>query len=160
MDINNILRKGSKIKSSNLKILLIKEGYKENKCENCGISEWNKLPLVCQLHHIDGDNTNNSIENLQILCPNCHSQTDSYCHSWKDYKKKQCKRCGKQIDYKANYCLDCFHIIRRKVNRPTQQELEDDFKKLHSFVQVGKKYNVSDTCIRKWCKYYNWWPDK
>lgn len=73
MDINNVLKKGSKIKSSNLKILLIKEGLKENKCEICGISEWNKLPLVCQLHHIDGDSTNNSLENLQILCPNCHS---------------------------------------------------------------------------------------
>ncbi len=160
MDIKLLLKKGIKIKSSNLKILLFNNKLKQNKCEICGITEWQGHPIVCHLHHIDGDNTNNSIENLQILCPNCHSQTDSYCYSWKGYKKKQCKRCGKQIDYKANYCLDCFHIIHRKVNRPTQQELEDDFKKLHSFVQVGKKYNVSDNCIRKWCKYYNWWPNK
>lgn len=160
MDINSFLRKGSKIKSSNLKDLLFKYGLKQNKCEICGITEWQGLPITCQLHHVDGDNTNNCIENLQILCPNCHSQTNTYCSSWKNHKKRRCKICGKYIENKANYCSDCFHIIHRKVKRPTVIELEDDFKELHSFVQVGKKYNVSDTCIRKWCKYYNWWPDK
>ena len=61
---------------------LIREGLKENKCEICGlINEWNGKPLVLQLHHINGNHTDNRLENLQILCPNCHSQTDTYCGS-------------------------------------------------------------------------------
>lgn len=57
---------------------LIKEGYKENKCEICGISEWMNKPISLQLHHKDGDHYNHVLDNLQILCPNCHSQTDSF----------------------------------------------------------------------------------
>lgn len=48
------------------------------KCECCGLSEWNKLPITLQAHHIDGDRTNNVLDNLSLLCPNCHSQTDNF----------------------------------------------------------------------------------
>lgn len=61
-----------------LKKLLFKHHLKENKCEECGITEWNGNPIECQLHHKDGNKFNNSLENLIILCPNCHSQTDTY----------------------------------------------------------------------------------
>lgn len=49
------------------------------KCEKCGRTEWEgqKIPLC--VHHIDGNHINNQIENLQVLCPNCHAQTDNYC---------------------------------------------------------------------------------
>lgn len=62
----------------NLKNRLLKENIKEYKCENCGNSEWlgNKIPL--ELHHINGNNTDNRLENLQLLCPNCHALTDNY----------------------------------------------------------------------------------
>ena len=53
-------------------------GLKEDKCEQCGISEWNNLPISLQLHHIDGNTNNNKLDNLMILCPNCHTQTDNY----------------------------------------------------------------------------------
>lgn len=49
-----------------------------NKCEDCGITSWKEKPLTLELEHIDGDNTNNSRENLKILCPNCHSQTETF----------------------------------------------------------------------------------
>lgn len=49
------------------------------KCECCGLSEWNSIPITLQAHHIDGDRTNNVLENLALLCPNCHSQTDNFC---------------------------------------------------------------------------------
>lgn len=51
---------------------------REWKCECCGLTEWQGNPLPLELHHIDGDRTNNVRENLQILCPNCHSQTENW----------------------------------------------------------------------------------
>lgn len=47
-------------------------------CTSCGISEWNGAPIVLDVDHIDGMYTNNNIDNLRSLCPNCHSQTDTY----------------------------------------------------------------------------------
>lgn len=61
------------ISASALRKKIIEEGLKEEKCEHCGLSEWmgEKIPL--ELHHINMNHNDNSIENLQILCPNCHS---------------------------------------------------------------------------------------
>lgn len=50
-------------------------GYR---CEICGIGEWNNQPLKLECDHIDGDHSNNRIDNLRLLCPNCHSQTGTY----------------------------------------------------------------------------------
>ena len=47
-------------------------------CENCGIKNWMNKNITFQLHHKDGNNENNKLENLQLLCPNCHSQTENY----------------------------------------------------------------------------------
>lgn len=49
-------------------------------CENCNIHNWNNKELVFQLHHKDGNHKNNKLENLILLCPNCHSQTDNYAN--------------------------------------------------------------------------------
>ena len=58
---------------------LIKEGLKEYKCECCGIGNmYNGKPISLELNHIDGNNGNHKLENLELLCPNCHSQTDTY----------------------------------------------------------------------------------
>jgi 5-methylcytosine-specific restriction endonuclease McrA len=57
---------------------LIKEGYKENKCECCGIFNWCNKPITFHLHHKDGNHNNNKLENLEVLCPNCHSQTETF----------------------------------------------------------------------------------
>ena len=62
-----------------LKNRLLKEGVLENKCSVCEITEWNHKKINMELDHIDGDRTNHNIENLRMLCPNCHSQTDTYC---------------------------------------------------------------------------------
>lgn len=47
-------------------------------CEICGITEWNGKSIVLEMDHIDGDHTHNRPENLRMICPNCHSQTDTY----------------------------------------------------------------------------------
>lgn len=58
---------------------LLKEGKLINKCAICKIEAiWNNKPLTLHLDHINGDNNNNNLENLRLLCPNCHSQTDTY----------------------------------------------------------------------------------
>ena len=61
-----------------LKERLIQEGYKEERCEKCGLTEWLDNPIPLQLHHKDGNHDNNLLENLELLCPNCHSLTDTY----------------------------------------------------------------------------------
>jgi DNA-binding CsgD family transcriptional regulator/5-methylcytosine-specific restriction endonuclease McrA len=63
---------------SNLRRRLLTEGLKPSVCAICGVSEWLDQPLSLALHHINGDRIDNRLENLELLCPNCHSQTDSY----------------------------------------------------------------------------------
>jgi hypothetical protein len=62
-----------------LKNRLISEGIKENKCEHCGITEWMGQELTMHLDHIDGNSHNHLFDNLRLLCPNCHAQTDTWC---------------------------------------------------------------------------------
>lgn len=61
-----------------LKRRLLAAGIKQDICEICGISQWCDAPLALTLHHINGDRHDNRLENLQLLCPNCHSQTDTF----------------------------------------------------------------------------------
>lgn len=76
--LSEILVENSAYASSKLRNRLIKEGLKEEKCECCKITEWQGKPLNFELHHINGIHTDNRLENLQILCPNCHSQTENF----------------------------------------------------------------------------------
>lgn len=90
--LEEILIKESRYTSMiTLKKRLFESGLKNKKCEMCGIEKWNEKDIVLQLHHVNGDHIDNRIENLQVLCPNCHSQTDN--HS------------GKNINVKTDYVI-------------------------------------------------------
>lgn len=74
-----------------LKTRLLIEGIKKNECEECGLTEWRGKEIVCQLDHIDGNASNHKLENLKILCPNCHSQTETHSGKNRDKHKKYSK---------------------------------------------------------------------
>jgi hypothetical protein len=71
----------------NLKSRLLRAGLKVDRCEQCGIDEWEGRALSMALHHVNGDRQDNRLENLQLLCPNCHSQTDNFAGRRKERRE-------------------------------------------------------------------------
>lgn len=154
VDIQDYLSNSKFIGTNKLKHKLLKLGIKENKCEKCGITSWNGQPLVMQLHHINGNNKDNRLENLQMLCPNCHSQTDNYCGSAQEKKHNYCKDCGREITRSAKYCVVCSAKHHRKVVMPSKEELIMCFRQFKNFSKVAQSYGVTDNSVRKWFKKY------
>jgi transposase-like protein len=76
--IATMLVRGQKRHRGSLKRRLLGAGLKTPNCEVCGIAEWRGQPLSLALHHVNGDGRDNRLENLQLLCPNCHSQTENF----------------------------------------------------------------------------------
>ena len=76
--IEELLVAGRRRKRGHIKRRLIAAGLKENRCEECGTTEWRGEPLAMALHHVNGDPNDNRPENLRLLCPNCHSQTPNF----------------------------------------------------------------------------------
>lgn len=145
--------------------LLKKNNYK---CELCGWGKQNPFTLTypLEIHHLDGDPKNNKEENLQVICPNCHSLT-------KDYRGAKTKGTGRQTGYdgraeKTTYCIDCGVPIsqgatrcRACANKNRIQSVSISREELKHlirttpFTTIGKLYNVSDNAVRKWCDKYN-----
>jgi transposase/Zn finger protein HypA/HybF involved in hydrogenase expression len=126
-----IFRKDSLYKGGNfvLKKVLIEKNIVENKCCLCGVNNmWNAKPLSLQIDHINGDNRDNRIENIRILCPNCHSQTETYSG-------------------KAKRFLKTISSVDKIV-------LEDLLKK-YSIRDASKILRISHYTIIKLIKYYN-----
>lgn len=152
--------------TSALKKRLINESILTNQCYNCGLEpKWDNKVLVMALDHINGRPFDHRIENLRLLCPNCHSQTDTYMGRNKigKYKTKptQCSDCGEKIcnDNNSGFCKKCIVKYRasnwkRKVDRPSKEQLAEEIQKM-TWVALGRKYGVSDNAVRKWAKSYN-----
>lgn len=170
---------GPNISTSKLRDKLLNSGKKDHKCECCGNTEWNNKPIPLQLHHIDGNHSNNTLENLQLLCPNCHAQTDNYCRPKKKDRVKTnsprkrkspmqlkpivlgtCANCGKELTRRQTkrnrkYCsIECANKAQKK--RPEKDELKKKLKELKfNNIEVGKFYGVTEAAVRKWRKLYN-----
>ena len=125
--------------SSKLPKRLVDEGYKIYACEKCGISEYNNRSITLQLHHVDGNRENNDLSNLQILCPNCHSQTDNF--AGKNLKKKEEKRVKPEM-------------TKVKKDPPLDRETLKDKIRTIPFTTIAGDFGVTDNAVRKWCKKY------
>ena len=159
---------GTGISKTIRRYLLEKHNYC---CEQCG---WNKInpfsgksPL--EIHHIDGDYLNNQEENLKVLCPNCHSLTDTYKSMNKDSvrnregylgRKKiinKCIDCGKEILSGSIRCHEC-EGKHRQISLEDMPVTREELKQLirtMPFIKIAQQYSVSDNAIRKWCDKFN-----
>ena len=115
-------------RGSNLAVRFKKLGHIPYQCQCCGnTGQWMGKSLVLQLDHIDGDNTNNELDNLRWLCPNCHSQTPTFGNTNRSSRKKRtreknthavCLHCGKEFTarfkdtkYCSRLCYDESHKL-------------------------------------------------
>ena len=120
--LKKLLDVNTKVKGSALKNKLIAQGLKENKCEVCGLGG---EELTLELHHINGNHFDNRIENLQILCPNCHSKTpnhrkpkNNYKKNFKDFKDlSEFKMKKEAIEINCLHCGKSFFKYPSKINR-------------------------------------------
>lgn len=149
------------------KLLIEKYGYK---CSNpkCQIAEWNKKEITLQVDHIDGNNTNDSTDNVRLLCPNCHYETDTYCiNSNKNIELSSICQCGNKKKRESRICGNC--VKKQNINNTThltrepkkysKEFLEPIIASSTSYRQVLQKLNLKDgssqTTIKNAVYHYN-----
>lgn len=159
-NIDNAFLYGSTVTNQRLIKIMLENDLREYKCEVCGCDgNWYGKKITLQLHHIDGDNKNNVMDNLQILCPNCHSVTDNYGFKNKrnyntlgDNKyidlinnsdvgknKKNKKRVFKEIELTCKHCNELFKTTIRYSDRKfCSKKCNYEYRKLNK-EEVNKK---------------------
>ena len=78
LSLMDYLATSQDIQSNKVRIKLLEEGYKDYQCERCKMTTWMNEPIPLELHHKDGNRNNNTLQNYELLCPNCHALTESY----------------------------------------------------------------------------------
>ena len=161
--LDQVMIECSTYSRSSLKKRLIKNKIIPYVCERCGLApEWQGQFLSLVLDHKNGVSNDHRKENLRFLCPNCNSQTETFCGKHYAVKRKNCA-CGRRISNASNLCWSChrkspdFHK-RVKAPRPSNRKVKDRpsvevLKKQTDelgFCAVGRIYGVSDNAIRKW----------
>lgn len=163
--LEEILVKHSPIHSnSGLRQRLVKAGLKEDKCEHCGITEWMGQPAPLQLDHENGDNRDNRLENLRVLCANCHMLTDTWCGKNKVRRTGITRElpkapvsnycpCGTEILPASTLCGSCERDARRE-RAQKADPYPSTFEMLigvsiMGYLPYAKTLGVSDNTVRK-----------
>lgn len=161
-------------KNNGLSMSVVKRAFKEHieipyECAICHLPPtWQGKPLVLTMDHVDGDTDNNEFTNLRWVCPNCDRQLSTYANrnkkrsssrpllsmSERKTGKDICPLCGKEKDKDAECCIECWNKLKRTTEWPSREVLKFEIRN-YSFLEIARKYNVSDNAIRKWCKNYN-----
>ena len=159
IDYKDVLKKNSSAHRITVKEIVLREGLVEYKCDVCGNEgRWMNQELSLQLHHKDGDATNNKVENLVFLCPNCHSQTDNYGYKnakRQGKKKYYCTDCGKEIskDSRTGKCRICA-AKSHTIDIPTKAELIDVIKEIKFKKYICYHYGICDHTLDNWLVFY------
>lgn len=153
-ELSELLLENTQVKSHDLKERLYKEGYKERICELCGQGEeWNGRKMSLILDHINGEHSDNRLENLRVVCPNCNATLDTHCGKHKTRRKVYYCECGKEKEKTANSCRDCCSKIKKN-----KTDSKIDIEVLRKEVieiplsVLCKKYDLSDNGLKKVCK--------
>lgn len=163
-DLSEILIENSKYTSrTSLKKRLVNAGLLEYKCKCGNTGVWKGKSLVLQLEHKNGINNDNRLKNLEFLCPNCHSQSETFAGKNNSGSNKKIKiikycECGIKIYKTSIMCKKCRGKFvaqkNRKVKlRPSYSDLINNIT-FSNYTITGKKYGVSDNTIRNWLKFY------
>ena len=158
IDYRDVLRKGSISSRVTIREVVLREKLVEYKCCICGNDGfWNGNPLSLQLHHKDGDHTNNEVENLSFLCPNCHSQTENYGgkKNVRERKKYYCTECGQEItkDTRTGRCKACAAKLST-IQKPEKEELIRTIREIKFKKYVCHHYGVCEHTLNKWLYEY------
>lgn len=148
--------KESKADRTTLKRRIFSDKIFENKCSECGcLPIWNGKKLTIHLDHINGDNTDHRIENLRMLCPNCHSQTETFGGRHHRKKFRICPKCGGLLRTKeSKLCSSCNRKSQKqRLFNPSKESLEQSLCNAKwNFSFVGRSFGVSSTAIHKRCR--------
>lgn len=138
--------------TAKLKKKLIDAGLKSNSCEECGISEtYNGKPIVMHLDHVNGKSDDHRLANLKMLCPNCHSQTDTY--SGRNIKNSNRMNLIEKKKERTR-------IAEEKHSNFVQSRLNDlnRIEKKRGWVgELSKQWNISHTSVARFVKKYGVW---
>ena len=142
-----------------LKLKLIQAGLVEDRCDICGLlPEWNGMALVLQLDHINGNHADNRLDNLRIVCPNCHTQTQTYSGRNNKHPKRPdntCIDCNTCINRYSTRCTPCQHkrMIGKntKIAWPPDEELIAMLSNA-TYEHAARTLGVSSNAIRKHVK--------
>lgn len=144
---------GSTYDTGSLKKRLLREGLLRNQCYECSSKpEWRGKPLTLHMDHINGNRSDNRLENLRILCPNCHTQTPTYCGAQRK-RLVSCLDCAKEVSRKSTRCKSCETILRNakqktKIEWPDVPSLIQSVGET-SYEALGRKLGVSGAAVRK-----------